>query len=216
MRIGFLLTILLFCHGASAAVIVGFTETHSGALAYRDGQFVGQLAPLYSCVFGKIDAPLEVRVAPQARVLADLKIGSIDIGLPFAQSSERDEYAVFADPLLSVEFIAYSQNVIKNPMLLAGERFALPLGTRTIELVEERGGEAVEVLGYVEAFRMLQAGRVTATLLPSVAVEPYLALTDGWIRTKFGSIPAGFYVNREAISLLVDVNQAIAECRRTF
>lgn len=202
---------------ATSELKVGIADQHYESLRLENGRLIGNLAEPYQCVMQDADYSIKYYVLPQVRVLNLLKSGGLDIGLPLVQQPDRDEYAVFAQPILSPPFHLYSNQDIDTSGDLSAYTFTVVRSAaRGGKEYLQRNPNFIEVNEWSHALAMAQANRADGAVIPAPVIRSLPAKKfEGLKKLDFGSIPLSMYVSRQspdANEILSQLNASIDSC----
>lgn len=222
--IGPLLTSLcLLCWGGDSLAItrVAVGVESANLLQIEDNRLVGRIGALYQCVFDRVDRDFEFVGMPIKRADYLLRNREIDVVIPLAKLSARDEHADFAGALAYAEYVFVSLREIPDISTGADLRYVLLRGFAGNRFVYELLGASLddrplEVSSWQQVSGLLERGRADVTVMPRQDVG---AITAGDIHTQpAGRIPASLYVSRkpENRQLLTLLRVAVGECHEKY
>ncbi len=216
MAIGFVLILSSAQAMAEQEITIGLGDTNRVALSYENGQFGGSLARLYQCVLDSAGISYKVLYYPQVRVLHLLERGEVDIGLPLAKLPERDQYAVFTQPLFETRFHLFTRMNINPNSDLSGYTFTVLRGSASAKIAASRNANYEEVASWTQALSLAKLGRFDGALIPAPIVSDIGGDELGGLkRIDFGSIQVSMYVSKKtehSEDIVVRLNAAIEEC----
>ncbi|MDJ0832078.1 MAG: hypothetical protein QNJ69_01060 [Gammaproteobacteria bacterium] len=214
--------LLIFCIvnpalAATTELKVGIANQHYDSLRLENGKLVGNLAEPYQCVVDDLAYSISYYVLPQIRVLNLLQSGGLEVGIPLVHAPERDEYAMFAQPLLWPPFHLYAKDDIDTSGDLSGYTF-------TVVRSAARGGKEylarnpnfIEVNEWSHALAMAQFGRADGAVIPAPVIKSLPPKRfEGLKKQDFGAIPLSMYVSKQSANaheILRDLNASIELC----
>lgn len=198
---------------ASERLKVGLME--SDAIHYHEGRFVSELTrlgELYNCVFKESGFRIEVQTVPAVRLQKMLEYGDIDLGLPFVQQRQRDQYAVFTRQLFSLEYFLFSQEPMSNDISTVG----VIRGSTSAFLAKDMGLNTEHVGRYPQLFKLLESKRIDAAIIPKQVIGAKdLRRLEKLHRTPLQTMAISLYISKKAANhrrLVSDINSAIDRC----
>lgn len=197
-------------------ITIGVADGNFEALGVKNGMFVGSLSEIYQCTIDNSGLNYNIRVFPHARILYKLKRGEIDLGLPLVKMSNRDEFAVFASPMLDAPFLLYSSEQLADSGDLSDYTFVIRRSTASKDLIVARNAQYEEVSSWRQALLLAKVKRYDGAVIPAVIARSFDDEDfDGLYESNFGSIPVSIYVSQQIDNtekLLESLNLAIKGC----
>ena len=178
---------------ARATLTVGVVAGLGDGLAVTDGKLTGHSARSFNCVFERLEADLDFVVLPLAKLLYQIENGQIDVGLPLAQTPDRDAYADFGGRLLQLEYVYVMLRDLPPLNASSGLTYAFVRKFYGDLLVKGESPRVLGVSGWMQALELLKSGRADVVIMPWVMVnklmagfnQPYLLRTAEWVDLSF-------------------------------
>ncbi len=213
-----LLTIAFYSN-PSFSVTVGISEEHAIALSVKDGRLFGKLSKDYQCLFDSLPLETEYVVLPQKRILQHLEMGLISIAAPLIQLDSRDEYALFATPLLREAFYFYSKRKIDPTQDLSDLSFVFIRSAASKYFATQHNAKYGEVNDWTQTIKLVQRGRYDAAILPIEIISSLNAdIFKGLQKSLAGYLSLSIYISKKhenSTQLLNQINHAIQRCQKT-
>lgn len=168
---------------------VGVVDGLGDELAVTDGALNGHSSRPYNCVLDRLDADLEFVALPLAQLLFQIENGQVDVGLPLAQTPERDAYADFGGRLLQLEYVYVMLKPLPPLNTASDLTYAFVRKFYGEKLVKGFSSSVMTVSGWMQALELLKSGRADVVIMPWVMVnklmegfdKPYMLRTAEWV-----------------------------------
>jgi len=205
VRFVFLTCALLVCsltyaHSAER-LSVGVVDDTVGWISIEEGQLSGELSKPYHCVFDHSGLEIEAISVSLSRGLLELELGRLDIMLPIARTSQRDEKADFAGPLYNDGFSIVSLRSLQLDGAFAempGLRYGIVLDFVGKQFIPESAVSIEEVSGWSQLVDMLKLQRIDVAVMPSGMAKRFLEreqeVLSSW---EVGVIPVSLYISKK-------------------
>ncbi|WP_169579675.1 transporter substrate-binding domain-containing protein [Saccharospirillum impatiens] len=198
------------------AYTIAVTDANAGALSFRNDIFHGPLAPLYQCAIDAVGESFTVVTLPQARALRMLRNNEVDMVVPLAQSSERDAYAYFASPLLTVKYQLFTLPGTEVPAVGNGFLVAVNWSSAAIRLIEQQGHEVIPIDHHELAIGMVKRERAHGVVIPNSTAASMAETLDGLEPHDYAQLPGGVYIRQGNPMLQRNFDIAINDCLPMF
>ncbi len=191
---------LTYAH-SSERLSVGVIDDTVGWIGVEEGQLTGELSKPYHCVFDHSGLEIEARSVSLKRGLVELDLGRLDIMLPIARTSQRDEKADFAGPLYNAGFSIVSLRSLQLDGAFAeitGLRYGIVLGFVGKQFIPESAVRVEEVSDWSQLVDMLKLQRIDVAVMPSGMAKHFLEreqeVLSSW---EVGVIPVSLYISKK-------------------
>ena len=186
---------------SSERLSVGVLDDTVGWIGVEEGQLTGDLSKPYHCVFDHSGLEIEAISVSLNRGLVELELGRLDIVLPIARTSQRDEKADFAGPLYSAGFSIVSLRSSQLDAAFAETprlRYGIVLGFVGKQFIPESAGSVEEVSDWSQLVEMLKLQRIDVAVMPSGMAKRFLdneqEVLSAW---EVGVIPVSLYMSKK-------------------
>lgn len=218
LKIVFLATLPLigFSVQAKDRISVGVGAGMLDLISYQDGELQGYLAPVYQCVFDKIEPEVRFVELPLKRGFHHLGRGELDALLPLARSDHRDSVAVFAGELLTADYVFVSLRPLPPIDRTEGLRYAIPRDFIGAEFIPEGSSVVTEVGTWSQLAAMLKYDRIDAAVIPKLMVYDVFGAEGVNVYQQLaGTLPVSLYLSEfsHTNGLASDVFEAVEACR---
>lgn len=210
------LSLIGFSVQAKDSISVGVGAGMLGLISYQEGQLQGYLAPVYQCVFDKIEPEVKFIELPLKRGFHHLGRGDLDALLPLARSDHRDAVAMFAGELLRADYVFVSLRPLPPVKETEGLRYAVPRGFIGAEFIPKGSSVVTEVGTWSQLAAMLKYDRIDAAVIPKLMVyDVFGSEVINIYQQLAGSLPVSFYLSEfsQTNGLASQVFDAVEACR---
>ncbi|HET8850559.1 MAG TPA: hypothetical protein VFM78_11825, partial [Marinobacter sp.] len=158
---------LMMCAGLahSETIRVGVGEEFASVVSVDAGRLKGELAAAYNCVFDGVNTPIRFQVLPHARLIHELRAGTVDVGLPLVHEASRDAFATLGDPVIQSNYLRVSLPDQTVAPEADSAKYVYLRGFAGGSILRELGGESFEVSRWEQAIAMLERGRADFLLI---------------------------------------------------
>ncbi len=193
---------------------VGVGEEFVKVIRVQDGQLQGEISSGYHCMLEKSGHEFEFLVLPLARLIHELRLGGVDVGLPLVHESSRDRFATFGDTVIESSYLRVSlpNTVIQHDD--PGARYVYIRGFAGKAILRDLEGESFAVSSWEQAIEMVRRHRADFVLITEKTFEAMTqANSDVFNVQKVSGLDVAFYVSSEQPALLRSLNGANSRCR---
>jgi len=201
---------------AKDRISVGVGADMLDLISYQEGQLQGYLAPVYQCVFDKIEPEVKFVELPLKRGFHHLGRGELDALLPLARSDHRDAVAVFAGELLTADYVFVSLRPLPPIELAEGLRYAIPRGFIGAQFIPNGNSVVTEVGSWSQLASMLKYDRIDAAVIPKLMVYDVFGAEGVNVYQQLaGRLPVSLYLSEfsQSNGVASEVLDAVEACR---
>ncbi|WP_372980484.1 substrate-binding periplasmic protein [Marinobacter sediminum] len=210
-----LLALMVFSVSAfSEGIRIGIGQEFASVIAPENGQLKGELSAAYNCVINGSGYRFEFVVLPLARLINELRVGNVDVGLPLVHDPSRDGFATFGDTVFASSYLRVSLPANSTQLDGRDVRYAYIRGFAGKTMLKDLEGPIFEVSEWDQALEMLRRQRVDYVLITEKTFGAMTADSDEqFVVESVRDLDVAFYVSNTAPELLHAMNAANARCR---
>lgn len=195
-------------------VRVGVGEEFTSVMAPVDGRLQGELADAYNCVLDGAGYEVEFVVLPLARLIHELRVGNIDVGMPLVHDPSRDEFATLGDTVIDSSYLRVSIPSNEVPPDGPNGRYVYVRGFAGKTMLKDLKGPSFAVSQWGQAIEMLRRKRADFLLITEKTFGAMTADSDDqFVVDRVRDLEVAFYVSNSAPALLQAMNEANARCQ---
>lgn len=173
-----------------------------------------RLSDRFDCPLTTAGIEYEVVELPLARVLYELKRGTVDIGFPFVANEDRDRFATRTHAVMSSRYFFVMDGQAALDLDDPKQRVAFVRGFSGYATIENRLVQGVEISSLKQGVTLLSVGRVDAVITTEQLYRHHPAhLTNRLKARPAGKINAGYYVDDDHRNLVAALNEGIEQCQ---
>lgn len=195
-------------------VKVGIGLEFTRVIAPNNGRLQGELAEAYNCVIDGSGYQVDYVVLPLARLIHELRVGNLDVGLPLVHEPSRDQFATLGDTVFDSSYLRVSlpDNNVRPDGI--GVRYVYVRGFAGKTILKDLPGPSIPVSQWEQAIEMLRRHRTDYVLITEKTFRAMTADSeDQFVVEKVSDLDVAFYVSNDAPELLTAMNNANARCK---
>lgn len=211
-----LLALMAFSVSATEREIrVGVGLEFADIISPEHGRLEGELAEPYSCLLNESGFSIDFVVLPLARLVHELRLGNVTVGLPLVHEPSRDEFATLGDTVIDSSYLRVSLPSNTAEPDAQDVRYAYIRGFAGKTILKGLGGPTYAVSSWEQAIEMLRRQRADFVLITQKTFGAMTANSDErFIVEKVRNLSVAFYVSNDAPEVLKALNAANARCRK--
>ncbi|WP_286221626.1 transporter substrate-binding domain-containing protein [Marinobacter apostichopi] len=200
--------------GLGADIRIGIGQEFASVIAPESGQLKGEISRAYNCMINNSGYSAQFVVLPLARLINELRVGNVDVGLPLVHDPSRDGFATFGDAVLGSSYLRVSLPANSAQPEGRDVRYAYIRGFAGKTMLKDLEGPIFAVSEWGQALEMLRRQRVDYVLITEKTFGAMTADSDEpFVVEKMRDLNVAFYVSNHAPELLHAMNAANARCR---
>ena len=153
-------------------------------------------------------------VLPLARLIHELRVGNLDVGLPLVHEPSRDQFATLGDTVIDSSYLRVSLPGNEVQPDESGVRYVYIRGFAGKTILKDLNGPSISVSHWEQAIEMLRRHRTDYVLITE---KTFWAMTadseEPFVVEKVSDLDVAFYVSNSAPELLDAMNDANARCK---
>ncbi len=210
-----MLCTLIPAHGEDRSYRVGVGQEFSNVVAVGENGLYGPIAGAYRCILDGAGYRYDFVTLPLARLVHELELGRIDVGLPLVQDPVRDRFAVFGDTVVKSSYLRISLSANKVRPHEDKARYVYVRGFAGKALLRDLEGPTFEVSEWQQAIAMLRLGRADYVLITEKTYGTLAESRQGDLTAeKVRDLDVAYYVRNTLPELARSLNQASDRCRQ--
>ena len=195
-------------------VRVGIGQEFTSVIAPENGRLRGELSEAYNCVIDGSGYQFDYVVLPLARLIHELRVGNLDVGLPLVHEPSRDQFATLGNTVIDSSYLRVSLPGNEVQPDGSGVRYVYVRGFAGKTILKDLKGPSISVSQWEQAIEMLRRHRTDYVLITE---KTFWAMTadseEPFVVEKVSDLGVAFYVNNSAPELLDAMNNANARCK---
>lgn len=195
---------------------VGVGQEFSNVVAVGEQGLYGPIAGAYNCVLAGSGHQFQYVTLPLARLVHELEVGRIDLGLPLVQDPARDQFALFGDTVIKSSYLRISLMTGQDKPGEDEARYVYIRGFAGKSLLNDLEGRTFEVSEWEQAIAMLRLKRAHYVLITE---KTYGTLEESrspdLLAEKVKDLDVAYYVNDRLPELAQSLNRANTLCQQT-
>lgn len=195
-------------------VRVGIGREFTSVIAPENGRLRGELSKAYNCVIDGSGYQFDYVVLPLARLIHELRVGNLDVGLPLVHEPSRDQFATLGDTVIDSSYLRVSLPGNEVQPDESGVRYVYIRGFAGKTILKDLKGSSISVSHWEQAIEMLRRHRTDYVLITE---KTFWAMTadseEPFVVEKVSDLDVAFYVSNSAPELLDAMNDANARCK---
>ena len=216
LRVSVLLMALMVFAGSAFGrdIRIGIGQEFASVISPENGRLNGELSQAYNCVINGSGYRALFMVMPLARLINELRVGNVDVGLPLVHDPSRDSFATFGDTVFGSSYLRVS--LPTNTAQPDGRyvRYAYIRGFAGKTMLKDLEGPTFAVSEWSQALEMLRRQRADYVLITEKTFGAMTADSDEqFVVESVRDLDVAFYVSNYAPELLRAMNDANARCR---
>ncbi|AHI30095.1 substrate-binding periplasmic protein [Marinobacter similis] len=216
LRMSVLLMALMVFSGSAFGgdIRIGIGQEFASVISPENGRLKGELSQAYNCLINGSGYRVQFVVLPLARLINELRVGNVDVGLPLVHDPSRDSFATFGDTVFGSSYLRVSWPT--NTAQPDGDdvRYAYIRGFAGKTMLKDLEGPTFAVSEWDQAIEMLRRGRADYVLITEKTFGAMTADSDEeFVVERVRDLDVGFYVSNRSPELLQAMNDANARCR---
>jgi len=198
----------------ASPVRVGVGLEFTSVIAPEGGRLRGELADAYNCVIDGSGYQFDYVVLPLARLIHELRVGNLDMGLPLVHEPSRDQFATLGDAVIDSSYLRVSLPGNEVRPDGSGVRYVYVRGFAGKTILKDLRGLTIPVSQWEQAIEMLRRQRTDYVLITEKTFRAMTANSDEpFVVETVSDLEVAFYVNHSAPDLLNALNEANARCK---
>ncbi len=216
LRVSVLLIALMVFAGAAVGgdIRIGIGQEFASVISPDSGRLKGELSQAYNCLINGSGYRAQFVVLPLARLINELRVGNVDVGLPLVHDPSRDSFATFGGTVFGSSYLRVSLPANTAQPDGRDVRYAYIRGFAGKTMLKDPEGPTFAVSEWDQAIEMLRRRRADYVLITE---KTFGAMTaDGnepFVVERVRDLDVGFYVSNSSPELLQAMNDANARCR---
>ncbi|MEC7727260.1 MAG: hypothetical protein VX555_01175 [Pseudomonadota bacterium] len=207
---------VLCAHAGERHFRVGVGQEFSNVVAVRENGLHGPIASPYRCILEGSGYRFQFVTLPLARLVHELELGRIDLGLPLVQDSSRDRFAMFGDTVVKSSYLRISLSGTAGKPDEEKARYVYVRGFAGKVLLRDLAGRTFEVSEWQQAIAMLRLQRADYVLITEKTYGTLVESKQGDLRAeKVRDLDVAYYVRNSLPELARSLNRASDRCRQT-
>ena len=210
-----LMALMVFSASAFGREIrVGVGQEFANVISPDNGRLKGELSQAYNCVINGSGYRAQFVVLPLARLINELRVDNVDVGLPLVHDPSRDSFATFGDTVFGSSYLRVSLPANTAEPDGRDVRYAYIRGFAGKTMLQGLEGPTFAVSEWNQAIEMLRKGRADYVLITEKTFGAMTAVSDEqFVVERVRDLDVGFYVSNGSPDLLQAMNDANARCR---
>ncbi|MDA3809394.1 MAG: transporter substrate-binding domain-containing protein [Spirochaetaceae bacterium] len=178
-------------------ITVGIIDLDSDAVYLDENVIKGHIGKLFQCTLENSQLEYSIIQLPLARLIKYVESGIVDIGIPMANTEERDQFAFYAIRQIEIPYVIVTlDQSLKPGDSLAGKEISSLNVSNLIGFIEAPDVRINRVKSYEQALSLVLAEHTYGAIVPTDMLVGFDEINDSTANiVHWGTHYIGFYVS---------------------